>query len=256
MFLRDGIGEVSIDVRKKELLVLGLQGSKLSRHLSQLIAGERHVAPDAWSNPITDELWADQLAIPLWIRSWSHYSRAGLVPISPEVQPASENFPMALSDAYFEFLNTVAEAAAQLSRDAHRYSDPDYPISYGTEADALRHACKAAAAVAPFDPDAMTRVVKLAHSVMRYHDTPPEPEEARRVEMRRLVKALQKELDPEEAAAVPAVIEQVMKETPDTATAAKRLKAMLLKLGKPTYDVAIKIISDIGSATVKKMLGL
>jgi hypothetical protein len=31
---------------------------------------------------------------------------------------------------------------------------------------------------------------------------------------------------------------------------------MLAKLGKSTYDVAIKIISDIGSATVKKMLGL
>jgi len=33
-------------------------------------------------------------------------------------------------------------------------------------------------------------------------------------------------------------------------------KKRLSRLGKPSYDVAIKIISDIGSATVKKMLGL
>jgi hypothetical protein len=165
---------------------------------------------------------------------------------------------MALSDSCFEFLNTVAEAAAQLSRDAHHYADPDYPISYGTETDALRHACKAAAAVAPFDPAAMARVVALAHSVMSYYDTPPDTEllQPRHAEMMKLVKALQKELDPDEAATVPAVVEQVLKETPDTAKAAERLKAMLSKLGKPSYDVAIKIISDIGSATVKKMLGL
>jgi hypothetical protein len=31
---------------------------------------------------------------------------------------------------------------------------------------------------------------------------------------------------------------------------------MLSKVGKSTYNIAIKIISDIGSATVKKMLGL
>jgi hypothetical protein len=38
--------------------------------------------------------------------------------------------------------------------------------------------------------------------------------------------------------------------------ASERFKTMLSKLGKSAYEVAIKIISDIGSATVKKMLGL
>jgi hypothetical protein len=48
----------------------------------------------------------------------------------------------------------------------------------------------------------------------------------------------------------------VVAETRFTPQAAERLKAMLSKLGKSAYEIAIKIISDIGSATVKKMLGL
>jgi hypothetical protein len=47
-----------------------------------------------------------------------------------------------------------------------------------------------------------------------------------------------------------------MVETSFTPLAAEGLKAMLSKLGKSAYDVAIKIISDIGSATVRKMLDL
>jgi hypothetical protein len=31
---------------------------------------------------------------------------------------------------------------------------------------------------------------------------------------------------------------------------------MLPKLGKSAYDIAVKIIGDIGSATVKKILGI
>ena len=165
---------------------------------------------------------------------------------------------MALSDACFDFLNAVAEAAAELGRQAHHYSDPDYPIRYGVEVDALRHACMAAGE-APYDPEAAARALRLALSVMRYHDIPPVHEdwsEKKRAEMMRLVKALQKDLVPEEAAAVPAVVEQIVQETPFSAPAAARLKSMLAKVGKPAYDVAIKIIGDVGAATVKKMLGL
>jgi hypothetical protein len=75
--------------------------------------------------------------------------------------------------------------------------------------------------------------------------------------MKRLVRLLQTELEGEDAAAISAVVSNVVAETGYTRPAAERLKnAMLSKLGKSAYDVAIKIIGDIGSATVKKMLGL
>jgi hypothetical protein len=45
-------------------------------------------------------------------------------------------------------------------------------------------------------------------------------------------------------------------ETAFTEPASLRLKAMLSRLGKPAYEIAIKVISDIGSATAKKILGL
>ena len=74
--------------------------------------------------------------------------------------------------------------------------------------------------------------------------------------MKRLVRLLEEPLDGNDKATVPAVVKNVMVETGFTPLAAERLKAMLSKLGKSAYDVAIKIISDIGSATVKKTLGL
>jgi hypothetical protein len=164
---------------------------------------------------------------------------------------------MALSDSCFEFLHSVAEGAAQLGREAHRYSDPETPIQYGSEIDALRRAC-VAAGEAPYDSEAVARVVRLAASIMRYHDTPPgtEPETERRAKLNTLVRTIQAELSPEDAAAVPAVVDQVVAETPFTKQAAERLKSILSKLGKPAYDIVIKIIGDIGSATVKRMLGL
>jgi hypothetical protein len=74
--------------------------------------------------------------------------------------------------------------------------------------------------------------------------------------MKKLIRLLEEPLNEAEKAAVPAVVQNVMVETKFTPLAAERLKAMLSKVGKSTYDIAIKIISDIGSATVKKMLGL
>jgi len=166
-------------------------------------------------------------------------------------------WPMALSDSCFEFLHSVGEAAAQLGREVHWYSDPENPIQYGAEIDALRRAC-VAAGEAPYDAEALVRVVHLAMSIMRYHDTPPgaEMEAERRTQLKKLVRTIQAELSPEDAAAVQAVVDQVVVETPFAKQAGERLKWMLSKLGKPAYDTAIKIIGDIGSATVKRMLGL
>ncbi len=164
---------------------------------------------------------------------------------------------MGLSDVCFEFLEAVSTAADDLARGVHHYSDPESPIPYGSEIDALRQAC-AAVAQAPYDPEAGARLLRLAASVMAFHDTPPETQvaSAREAEMKKLVHLLQAEFDGDEAAAVPAVVKNVVAETGYTERASKRLKAMLPKLGKSAYDIAIKIISDIGSATVKRLLGL
>jgi hypothetical protein len=93
---------------------------------------------------------------------------------------------------------------------------------------------------------------------MTFHDTPPETPERRHreAEMKKLISVLRSNLDDNEGAAVPAVVANVVIETGFTPQAGLRLKTMLPKVGKSAYEVAVKSISDIGSATVKKMLGL
>jgi hypothetical protein len=164
---------------------------------------------------------------------------------------------MALSDSCFDFMQATANAAVELAAAVHRYAAPEYPIAYGVEIDALRQAC-AAVKESPFDPETGARLLRLASSVMTFHDTVPDSPEssALKAEMNKLVRLLQAELDDEDIATVPATIENVVVETRYTPQAAERLKGMLSKLGKSTYDIAIKIVSDIGSATVKKILGL
>jgi len=164
---------------------------------------------------------------------------------------------MALSDSCFEFLAAVASAASTLAEEVHHYSSPDYPISYGAEIDALRRACVAVAEV-PYDPEAGARLLRLAGSVMRFHDTPPDAAERsnRQAEVKKLIQLLERELDKAETDGISAVVESVASETPYTERAAKRLKSWLPKLGKSAYEMAIKVISDVGSATAKKILGL
>ena len=164
---------------------------------------------------------------------------------------------MALSDSCFEFLQTMGEAAGKLAKDVHRHSDPDNPIAYGAELDALRRACTAVAE-APYDPEAGSRLIRLAASVMRYHDTPPGTAEAsqREGELKKLVRLLEEAVDADDAAGLPAMVENVATESQFTTSASRRLKRLMPKLGKSAYEVAIKIISDVGSATAKKILGL
>lgn len=164
---------------------------------------------------------------------------------------------MALSDACFEFLDAFGEAARKLAEEVHWYSAPDNPLRYGEEIDALRRACVAVAET-PYDPEAGVRLLRLAASVMRHHDTPPGAPAAaeREAEMMELVRLLRSNLNDEDGSAVPSMVEHITRETPFTAPAAQRLAGLLPKLGKAAYDAAVKIITDIGSATAKKMLGL
>jgi hypothetical protein len=51
-------------------------------------------------------------------------------------------------------------------------------------------------------------------------------------------------------------VKAISVETPRTQIAALKLKRLLPKIGKTTYDVAIKVVSDVASETAKKTLGL
>lgn len=164
---------------------------------------------------------------------------------------------MALSDACFEFVQDFAEAARKLAEHTHFLSSPDWLVPYGFELDALRRMA-ATVSANPSDPEVGAYLLKLAIAVQKYHDTLPEiPEsDARRAEMNELVRVLQAELEGEDQAAVPAIVETIRSEGPYAARAAAKLKELLPKLGKSTYDLAVKVIGDVASATVKKMLGM
>jgi hypothetical protein len=164
---------------------------------------------------------------------------------------------MALSDSCFDFLAAVSEAAGEFAKEAHHYSAPDYPIVYGPEIDALR---RAAAIVRdhPYDAEAGARLLKLASTIGRALDTAPgsaELEARRQKEMEDLVLTLTAEIKGEDAESLPSIIENVTKDTPYTKKAAGRLKGILARVGKSTYDVAIKVLGDIATVAAKKWLG-
>jgi hypothetical protein len=162
---------------------------------------------------------------------------------------------VALSDACFDFMDTVRSATRELARAVEQYAKS--PLDYGNVVDALRRAC-AEVADARWDPEAAVRVIRLATSVLAYHDTlPDDPALAeRQAQMARLIEILRSDLDQEDAAEVERIIPDVVNETSLTKRAALRLKQILPKLGKASYDIAVSVISDIASETAKKILGL
>jgi hypothetical protein len=162
-----------------------------------------------------------------------------------------------LSDECHQFLMSVQEAAERLAEAAHWYSAPNYPIPYGEEIDALRRAA-ARVAVEPIDADAMVHLLKLAASVLKYHDISRHSAAHSTVkeEMTALVRIFQTNAEPTTADTVPALVESLTKGGADAEEKAIQVRSILTKLSKPAYDMAVKIISDIGSATMKKLLGL
>jgi hypothetical protein len=163
---------------------------------------------------------------------------------------------MALSDSCFDFLTAVSEAAGRFAKEAHHYSAPDYPIVYGPEIDALR---RTAAIVRdhPYDAEAGARLLKLASTIGRALDTAPgSPElQAKQQSVDDLIRSLLPEVKDEDAASLPSIIENVTKDTPYTEKAAGRLKGILGKVGKSTYDLAIKVLGDIATTAAKKWMG-
>lgn len=61
-------------------------------------------------------------------------------------------------------------------------------------------------------------------------------------------------LDGQDVAQAAELIGLASVDAPRTEVATFKLKRMLEKAGKPVYDIAIKVISDVASETAKKVL--
>lgn len=48
----------------------------------------------------------------------------------------------------------------------------------------------------------------------------------------------------------------IVRDTPKTESASLKARRILEKMGKPLYDIAIKVFTDAASETAKKTLGL
>jgi Uncharacterized protein conserved in bacteria (DUF2321) len=160
-----------------------------------------------------------------------------------------------LSDACFEFLESLREAAQALAEQSAHYANS--PLRFGEELDALLVACGDVQA-RPWNEEAAIRLIRLAGSILSYHDTPPgEPTQPARLErMNALVRIVRSDLGDAAANEVATLVPDLTSDTPKAESAALRLKPILLRLGKVGYDVAIKIITDVASEVVKKTFGL
>jgi hypothetical protein len=64
------------------------------------------------------------------------------------------------------------------------------------------------------------------------------------------------EVPPGDVAIIEASLPDIVAETPKSEAASLRVKRILTAMGKPAYDISIKVISDLASETAKKTLGL
>ena len=161
-----------------------------------------------------------------------------------------------LSDACFEFLETLREAAGVLAEQAALYVNS--PLRYGDELDALLAACRDVQRPQPWNEEEAIRLIKLAGSILIYHDTPPgsDDQPARLERMNSLIRIVRSDLGDAQANEVASLVPDLTSNTPKAESAALRLKPILSRLGKVGYDMAIKIITDVASEMAKKTLGL
>ena len=98
----------------------------------------------------------------------------------------------------------------------------------------------------------------MASAVGRYLDTTPDnvelPERSSKVAQ--LIQEVSSDLEIEDSKSVTAIIENVVVDTPYTEKAAHRLKELLKKVSGSTYEIAVKLLTDVATAAAKKMLGL
>jgi hypothetical protein len=132
------------------------------------------------------------------------------------------------------------------------------PLRYGDELDALLVACRDVQRPQPWNEEAAIRLIKLAGSILIYHDTFPgsHDQPARLERMNSLIRIVRSDLGEAQANEVASLVPDLTSDTPKAESAALRLKPILSRLGKVGYDMAIKVITDVGSEVVKKTFGL
>ena len=93
---------------------------------------------------------------------------------------------------------------------------------------------------------------------MRFHDTLPSTDESASCEadMHALVRLLRQDTKVGDLDDPETLVANLRRDDAAGEKAATRIAVVLKRLGSSSYGIAIKIITDIGSATVKKMLGL
>jgi hypothetical protein len=88
-----------------------------------------------------------------------------------------------------------------------------------------------------------------------FHCGKPYPWQAAAIENFREVLA-GSELSAQDLQDVDKALPDVIRDTPKTQSASLRMKRILEKVGKPLYDVALKVFTDVASESAKKTLGL
>ena len=156
-----------------------------------------------------------------------------------------------LSEACFEFLESLRDAAQLLAQKSAHYAKSSF--RYGEEIDALLVACGDVQRQKPWNEEAAIRLIRLAGSILNYHDTAPgSPGKSAQLDrMNALVRIVGSDLGDAEANVVAALVPDLTSDTPKAESAALRLKPILLRLGK-VGDDAIKIITDVASEIAKK----
>jgi len=64
------------------------------------------------------------------------------------------------------------------------------------------------------------------------------------------------ELSTQDREEIDKALPDVLGDTAKTESAALKVKRILGKIGKPAYEVVIKVVTDVASETAKKTLGL
>jgi hypothetical protein len=63
-------------------------------------------------------------------------------------------------------------------------------------------------------------------------------------------------LSPQDMEIIEATLPDVLRDTPKAESSPLKLKGVLAKVGKPIYDISVKVITDVASETARKILGL
>jgi hypothetical protein len=66
----------------------------------------------------------------------------------------------------------------------------------------------------------------------------------------------QSDLSSQDVEIIEAALPDVLRDTPKTESSSLKLKGVLAKVGKPVYDISVKVITDVASETARKILGL